>query len=967
MAHRDIYLQIETVSCYSPLAPVRCARHYGRDCLRNPGHEIGRVTPGEIFATTFDALVYRHYHDPGYTAPVTDKLVAADVNEPSWDRRVPGCVLYADVGDTLAIHVRNADTSACHSFHLHGLHYGIDSDGAWPLGLTATDGRRSDEIMPGDSWAYRFRVTDHTIGVWAFHDHHQMVQRWANRGLFGALIVRDPAAPPVDHEIPLFIHQLAGDVALDGFESPTLSNGQSFAHTVGTVQTSIPYHCKIHGVTMAGVVQVASGAPTSASVVIVDNAFTPATVPVAPGGTVTWFNSGMHEHIVFAPGGGGSAFCLNGRSYVGNTPTIVADAGARLRWYVINLDLNGVWHNLHTHAARWQIPAPPGRAIDVHPLSPTEGFVIDTVVPRPLPFLPDALEDLQERHPEEACRVTIRGDFLFHCHIEEHMMQGLAGLVRARDHLWVTADALDALEVVLPYDDGNCCSAIDGTRQCPSGTAANPEMPGMGGMGPMPGMGGMPGTAGGGSVLADAAARGVWELLPCDSITLAVHFALLHTGKVLIFSGSGNYPPRHVSHTYGSVLWDYDGGVFTTPPISYDVFCCGQATLANGDVLAAGGTQNYDSPWEGAPQAAVFGAAAEGWTNVANMADGRWYPTLVSLGDGTVVAVSGTNAAGTGLNEIPEIYNPAAGTWSPATARTPGWPLYPHLFLLRDGRLFWTGACLGNSSLGAQIIDLGSLATTAIPGLSLVANRDQAASVLLPPAQDQKVMVLGGRGGAGAIANADIVDLAAAAPAYTPTAAMHHGRTRLNAVLLPDRTVFVSGGGSSPEAGPVLDAEIYDPATGTWTLAATATVPRFYHSVAALLPDGRVATAGSNPDRGDDELRIELYHPPYLFRGPRPFIAHSPQQMQYGGHYTLRTPQARQVQWVQLMRPMATTHSCDSQQRLVDVPFEPHGVCDLRIAIPDAPNLAPPGWWMLMIVDKRRVPSVARWIHLTPA
>src|SRR5260370_24625798 len=85
MAHREYFLQIEPVSAYSPLAPIRCARHYGRDCMRSPGHEIGRVTPEEIFGSTFDAMVYRRYHDAAYTMPVTDPLVAADVNEHAWD------------------------------------------------------------------------------------------------------------------------------------------------------------------------------------------------------------------------------------------------------------------------------------------------------------------------------------------------------------------------------------------------------------------------------------------------------------------------------------------------------------------------------------------------------------------------------------------------------------------------------------------------------------------------------------------------------------------------------------------------------------------------------------------------------------------------------------------------------------------------------------------------------------------
>src|SRR5262249_23884744 len=152
----------------------------------------------------------------------------------------------------------------------------------------------------------------------------------------------------------------------------------------------------------------------------------------------------------------------------------------------------------------------------------------------------------------------------------------------------------------------------------------------------------------------------------------------------------------------------------------------------------------------------------------------------------------------------------------------------------------------------------------------------QSASVMLPPAQNQKVMIMGG----GVLtATTGIVDLSAGAPAYAAGPSLNFARMHLNAVLLPDRTVFVSGGGSMAEGGAVLDSEIYHPATNTWTVAAKATVPRFYHSVALLLPDGRVITVGSNPSRTADELRLELFHPPYLFRGPRPFIERVPEQI----------------------------------------------------------------------------------------
>jgi hypothetical protein len=115
----------------------------------NEGHESGCLSASEVIEATVNALVYREYFDGHYTIPNTAKLIAADVNEPPWDRRVPGSVLYAKPGERLHIHVLNADRDDCHSFHFHGLRYGIESDGAWPHGVASRDGRRSDEIRPG--------------------------------------------------------------------------------------------------------------------------------------------------------------------------------------------------------------------------------------------------------------------------------------------------------------------------------------------------------------------------------------------------------------------------------------------------------------------------------------------------------------------------------------------------------------------------------------------------------------------------------------------------------------------------------------------------------------------------------------------------------------------------------------------------------------------------------------------------
>ena len=984
MVRRDIFLKIEALDRYSPPAPITCARHYGRDCMFNIGHELGRLSPAEIAAATVNAVVYREYLDPHYTVPNTAKIVEADINEPPWDRRVPGALLWAKPGERLYIHVLNGDKENCHSFHVHGVKYGIDSDGSWPFGVRANDGRRSDEIRPGERWTYIFDATDETIGAWAFHTHVRNVGSFVNRGLFGGLIVRDPHRVCADHEIPIFVHQMVGTGIPCNYVSPTLTPGDTFSFTFGSDVGVCRYHCQIHGPVMWGEVEVVDGGPPTAAVSAVNNKWMPQIVQIGRNGTVTWKNTetdANHDHIVVADGGGATTFCLNGRAFVGNTPTIVADSGQRLRWYLFNLDLGGVWHNFHPHAARWQLPVPPGGAGDVHSLSPVETFVTETEVPRAV-RLPCELEELQCKPPAGACRVRLKGDFLFHCHIEEHMMAGLAGLVRAREYVWLTEQTARELEVVLPLDDGcNDCppvdlyrcrpakpppprgkdrpepardrsSAMPGMSPGPAAAVAGTSMSGMGMIGPMSGMGGLMAAE---MDLSNASTTGVWELLPCDSQVLAVHAALLHSGKVLFFAGSGN----DEQYTTGlrSVVWDYENGAFHQPFTPVDFFCAGQSFLPDGRLLVAGGTKDYG--FTGLPDAFLFEPILEHWIRVQDMAEGRWYPTLVTLGDGTALVVSG------GPNRD-EIYSTFGG-WTRFGAGQ-GFPLYPHLFLLKDGRVFYTGGHLGGSG-GVPPGRFNPLSAAALSSVPAPANfdldhRDQCASVLLPPAQSQRVLIMGG--GDPAINRVHAIDLSGGAAAYVSAPPLHNARMHANAVILPDRTVFVSGGSLHAEdpASAVLQSEIYHPTTNNWTDAATATVPRLYHSVALLLPDSRVITAGSNPHRRDDELRLELFHPPYLFKGPRPFIESVAAEIGYGDTLTIRTPQAESIKWVQLIKPMATTHSVDTEQRLVDLRVTRRAFCELEVLVPRERNLAPPGWYMLFITDRQGIPSTARWIQL---
>lgn len=187
----------------------------------------------------------------------------------------------------------------------------------------------------------------------------------------------------------------------------------------------------------------------------------------------------------------------------------------------------------------------------------------------------------------------------------------------------------------------------------------------------------------------------------------------------------------------------------------------------------------------------------------------------------------------------------------------------------------------------------------------------------------------------------------------------------------------MGGGSLKQEDEPLarLQAEIYDPATDTWHLMAAAEVPRLYHSVAVLLPDARVFAAGGNPEGGDqdnwlppdeqEEMRLEIFSPPYLFRGPRPVIDGAPEEWSYGSTVNIQSPQTGSIRFVSLLKNCVTTHSFDSGQRLVDCPIVSQSAGTVVISVTGNPNIAPPGSYMLFLVSQQGVPSVARWVHLT--
>ncbi len=515
--------------------------------------------------------------------------------------------------------------------------------------------------------------------------------------------------------------------------------------------------------------------------------------------------------------------------------------------------------------------------------------------------------------------------------------------------------------------------------------------------------------------------KGIWRVLPYLSEVLPVHAALLHTGKVLLFAGSGNNAVRFASPLFGnepqkvytSVVWDFVNNSFDHPPTLHqadgrpvDFFCCGHCFLPDGKLLAAGGTDKYDFDGHMVPtgkgflgrhDAAIFDPINNQWSAIARMGNGRWYPTLVMLNDGTALATAGLDEFGSANRDannttLEKNSDPAHAAWK--KARDFKLPLYPHLFLMKDGRLFFTGGKMDSEGDSQPFLFDPLLPTPSqkVDNLKDPGKCNQGASVILPPAQNQQVMILGGgpedqdgQPRQPATKRVNIADLSAANPRYEVTGDLNLERMHVNAVLLPDRTVLATGGGVTREASNVagnvnpqqfserFEAEIYDPSTKKWVLTAKATVARLYHSVALLLPDGRVLTAGGNPDKGRqidwlppdplEEMRLEIFSPPYLFKTPRPQILVAPTNLAYGAVFTITTPQAAQIKWISLIRPSLTTHSFNGEQRLVDVPFQPSAT-GLQATLTNDRNLAPPGLYMLFLTDIKGIPSIANWVRV---
>ncbi len=451
----------------------------------------------------------------------------------------------------------------------------------------------------------------------------------------------------------------------------------------------------------------------------------------------------------------------------------------------------------------------------------------------------------------------------------------------------------------------------------------------------------------------------------------------------------------------------------------------------------------------GSTVAAIWDPSSNTWTFLPPMKLGRWYPTVTLLGNYTIMVSGGVvdtanRQWGPPSVTLPpvdraadtyEVWDINSNSWltgpiSPGVFEGPdysnqntsfgGFSMfgeYPRQHLLSSGHLFVSGMYAGANRVHPTVH--GSwLARTPINNiLDTGSYRSYDSSVLVPnvgriPANVDQVMILGGSLGGGFSAT-EIVQIcdgfnglgpSAWSPFATSTAnpsafpSLNVARQVANTVLLPDGAILVIGGSTGLDyfdvfnAGflptPELRPEIYRKSVNAWVLQSPQASNRMYHSTAALLPSGKVVSAG-----GDENASLvpaltrlwdyEVFTPDYLIPpGSRPaFSATVGPNLAFNTiyqiSYTAMSP-GLHVDRVVLMRPCSVTHHSDMDQRYVELEivsvFPPPPPNTISVKTPPGPNpfgitqgsvVAPHGWYMMFLISNTGKPSIAQWVRLT--
>ncbi|HVQ90242.1 MAG TPA: LamG-like jellyroll fold domain-containing protein [Mycobacteriales bacterium] len=447
---------------------------------------------------------------------------------------------------------------------------------------------------------------------------------------------------------------------------------------------------------------------------------------------------------------------------------------------------------------------------------------------------------------------------------------------------------------------------------------------------------------------------GEWSAVHTMSDIAQQTVLLPGSGKVLYYKDGDN----------AAVLDPVTGAITGVPLLRDDLFCAGQGILPDGTLLINGGQASTAQGGYGIVDNNFFNPVTQAWSTAPSMHYRRWYPTMTPLADGRQLTTSGSQQTLTDIARIPEVYDPVARTWTALPSAEAPIPYYPFMYVLPNGKIAQVGATEEATDTKVldpatwtwtvtdpRVIDAGSSAMYA-PGKILKAGTSSDGNTPVRPSS----------------AAAYAIDMTTAAPAWRQVASMAYPRAFLNLTVLPDGTVLATGGESTADgvnaANAVKAAEVWSPATETWTTLASMQRPRLYHSIGMLLPDGRVLVSGGGNDGAvPNEPNYEIFSPPYLFKGARPTITSAPSTIQYASDFSVATPDAADIASVRLIRPASVTHGFDENAQSIELPFT-RTAGGLTVTAPANANLAVPGNYLLFLVNSKGVPAVAPFTRL---
>jgi len=478
---------------------------------------------------------------------------------------------------------------------------------------------------------------------------------------------------------------------------------------------------------------------------------------------------------------------------------------------------------------------------------------------------------------------------------------------------------------------------------------------------------------------AQCATLGNWSAIIPWAPHIPVSAALLPDGRLLTFASNQRTTfPDGPQFTYAAV-WNPATGVFTELNNGrHDMLCGGLSLQQDGRLLVNGGNGSEGTT----ALTSLFDWRTNEWTAAQSMPDGRWYNTSVALPNGEVFTAGGNGGSnGTGTTDQ---WNASTGwrrmsgvNWQSVVnapipnANEPNW--HPFLLVAPDGRLAHFGPhhelnWITTSGTGALTPAGAALPGTHYPKQGAWAMYDAG-----------KVLVAGGLQAIdnGTVVNsAFTVDLNGATPVVTPTAPMANARSFANSVILPNGEVMVVGGTNVgaffSDAGSIYTPEIWNPTTGQWRAVADASVPRNYHSLAMLLPDGRLWSGGGGlyGDAVVDHQDAQIFTPPQLFNtdgsaAVRPQITAAPDRIGPGTTFTVNASPG--VQYFSFIRMSSLTHSVSTDLRHVRFTHSVTAPGVYAVTAPASINVLTPGYWMMFGVDANGVWSVSRIMQVTNA